>query len=107
MRQHQDFIQKLAECAAACEYCSDQCLNEDDIAKMADCIRTDHDCADSCHVAINFVARGSSHAKEAVRFCQTLCKACADECDKHEAQHCKACAEACWACEEACKQFLG
>lgn len=106
MKEHQEFIQKLALCAASCEYCSDQCLNEDNIAKMVECIRLDHDCADSCHQAINFVARGSKHAQEAVKFCHDLCKACGDECEKHEMDHCQACAKACRACEKACESYL-
>lgn len=107
MRQHQDFIQKLADCAAACQYCSDQCLNENDIKMMVPCIRLDRDCADACIVALNFVARGSDSAKQAVQFCLDFCKRCADECESHEAQHCKECAEACRACEKACEQYLG
>lgn len=106
MREHKEFIQKLADCAAACRYCADQCLNSDNIAKMVDCIRTDHDCADSCLQAINFVSRQSKHAKEAVVFCRSLCKECWDECAKHEMDHCQACAKACRACEEACESYL-
>ena len=99
MRQHQDLIQTLADCAAACQYCSDQCLDEDHVAKMVACIRLDRDCADACLVALNFVARGSQSAQQAVRFCLDLCKQCGEECAQHEAQHCQECAEACRACE--------
>ncbi len=106
MREHQDFIRKLAECASACQYCADQCLNEDDIAKMVACIRTDRDCADSCLQAINFISRQSKHARETVAFCRSLCKACGDECEKHQMEHCQECAQACRACEEACESFL-
>ena len=106
MRQHQDLIQKLADCAAACQYCSDQCLDEEDIKMMVPCIRLDRDCADACLVALNFVARGSDSAQEAVQFCLDFCKRCAEECASHEAQHCKECAKACRACEKACEQYL-
>ncbi len=107
MRQNQELIQHLADCAAACQYCSDQCLDEDDIKMMVSCIRLDRDCADACITALNFVARGSDSAKQAVEFCLDFCQRCAEECGSHEADHCKACAEACRACAQACKQFLG
>ena len=107
MRQHQALIQQLADCAAACQYCSDQCLNEDDVKMMVSCIRRDRDCADACLMALNAVSRGSESASKVVQLCLELCKQCAEECGKHEAQHCKECAEACRACEKACEEFLG
>lgn len=106
MKDHKDLIQKLAACAAACQYCADQCLNEDDVAHMVECIRTDRDCADACLQAINFVSRESKYAKDAVEFCRELCKACGDECAHHQMDHCQACAKACRACEEACESFV-
>ena len=107
MTQHQDLIQKLAACAAACQHCSDACLSEDDIQSMVGCIRTDRDCAEACLVALNFVARGSSSAKKAVDFCRELCRQCAEECGKHDMDHCQQCAEACRTCEQACAEFAG
>jgi len=106
MKKHEDLIQKLADCLAACQYCANQCLAEDDVAEMIDCIRTDRDCADACQMAINFVARQSSNSKSVVDLCRNLCKACGDECAKHDMDHCQACAKACRACEEACENFL-
>ena len=107
MKQHLDLIQTLAYCAASCQHCSDQCLNEEDIAMMTACIRLDRDCAEACLVALNFIARQSDSADQAVSFCAALCRQCAEECATHEAQHCKDCAEACRSCAQACEQYLG
>ncbi|WP_373711169.1 four-helix bundle copper-binding protein [Jeotgalibaca porci] len=31
---------------------------------------------------------------------------CADECEKHDHNHCQECAKACRACEEACNAYV-
>ncbi|MHB8898378.1 MAG: four-helix bundle copper-binding protein [Thermoguttaceae bacterium] len=33
------------------------------------------------------------------------CDACADECEKHDMEHCRKCAEACRRCAEECRQM--
>ena len=106
MKEPVDLIQELVDCAAACQSCSDQCLDEENVAMMTTCIRLDRDCADACTLALNFVARGSSSAQQAVSFCAALCRQCAEECSKHEAQHCQDCADSCRSCAKACESFL-
>jgi len=107
MNQNREFLEKLSRCAAACENCMDACLNEDDIKKMVQCIRTDRDCAKICYVTASFIASNSTHAAHLVSECKEICRACAEECEKHEMEHCQACAKACRECEEACKSFSG
>ena len=102
-----ELLRKLAECAAACENCLDSCLDEDNLKKMVECIRLDRDCAKICHVTASFVASNSKHADDLVRQCEELCRACAEECEKHEMDHCQECARACRECEEACKSYSG
>lgn len=102
-----EFIEKLARCAAACESCMDACLDESDVKKMVQCIRTDRDCARICQVTASFVASNSSHAEHLVKECQEICRQCAEEFEKHDMEHCQACAQACRECEEACKNYLG
>lgn len=103
--KHQDLIDKLNACVAACEYCANACLHEDNVGMMADCIITDRDCSDICNLAARWLARDSRHAKHIIKECIELCGICAKECEKHDHDHCKKCAEACRACEEACKKF--
>lgn len=101
-----DLINKLANCAAACDNCSDKCLAEPDIRKMVRCIRLDRDCANICHTAMRFVASDSGYAKQIVTQCEEICRACGVECEKMAADHCKECARACRECEEACRKYL-
>lgn len=105
--KHKDFINKLNECAAACDYCLDACLDEDDLKKMVSCIRTDRDCAKITRLTASMVASNSKYADGLVKECEEICRACAEECEQHETEHCKQCAEACRACEEACKSYSG
>lgn len=98
-------LDALARCVAACEYCADACLSEDNIQMMVPCIRLDRDCADICRVTAAFIARNSPHAPHLMKECIELCQKCHDECAKHQHDHCKQCAEACKACLEACKSY--
>jgi hypothetical protein len=105
MIQHRDLILKLAECAAACENCLDSCLSEDDVQMMVGCIRLDRDCSKICQLTASFVASHSEHAKHVIKECIELCELCAEECEKHDHDHCKDCARACRECAEACRSF--
>lgn len=107
MAHNKELIQKLAECAAACEMCADACLDEQDIKKMVQCVRLDRDCAKICYTTASFVASHSQHAEHLIRECQEICRACAEECAKHDADHCQQCAQACRECAEACGSFSG
>ena len=71
---------------------------------MARCIALDMDCAGACELTAAMLARESEHADAMRRLCAELCDACAEECAKHDADHCQACARACRACAEACRQ---
>jgi hypothetical protein len=42
-----------------------------------------------------------------LRECIEICQRCADECGKHDHDHCQQCAEACRACVEACRSYQG
>lgn len=100
----ESLIKMLYECAAACQHCSAECLNED-ANMMADCIRIDMDCADICIITATFLARNSKHGKHLFSGCIEICKACATECEKHQHQHCKDCAAACRRCIAACEEY--
>ncbi len=103
MNDSKELLVKLANCVAACENCADACLDEGNIEKMKDCIRTDRDCADICNTTARLVARDSDSAASLLEICEDICRQCAEECEQHEAQHCKDCAEACRDCEKACQ----
>lgn len=101
---HQAIIQKLLNCVLACEYCANACLAEDDIKMMGRCIKLDHDCADICTQAARLLQRDSVIAHQYLLICEEICRLCADECGKHQHDHCQQCAEACRICAEACHE---
>lgn len=102
IQNHTDLVQTLTDCAAACEYCGYACLHEMDVNMMAQCIAFDHDCADICTLAARLITRNSEIAMQYLLLCEEICRKCAEECGKHDYDHCRRCAEACRNCAEAC-----
>lgn len=100
--KHEALIQQLLACATACENCAASCLDETDVTPMAHCIETDRNCADVCSLAAKLLIRDSEFAHDFLAFCEKVCRHCAEECGKHEHEHCKRCAEECRKCAEAC-----
>ncbi|MFC2970747.1 four-helix bundle copper-binding protein [Azotobacter bryophylli] len=98
-------IQACSNCALACETCSASCLRESDVQAMARCVALDMDCADFCKVAATLMARGSDYAKAVCQQCAEVCRACGEECARHEAEHCQRCAQACRSCAEECERM--
>jgi hypothetical protein len=105
MEHKMELIRKLAECAAACEYCMDSCLGEEDVRSMIDCIRTDRDCARMCTFVAGLVASNSPLAPRMLSECEQMCIICAEECEKHKMDHCQDCARECRECAELCHRF--
>jgi hypothetical protein len=103
MKNSKELLQKLADCIAACEKCSNACLEEDMIKEMRNCIKTDRDCADICNTTYRLVARNSDNASAMLKVCADICRKCVEECEHHDMQHCQDCAKACNECEKACK----
>lgn len=101
-----ELIKKLDICIAACNYCASACLKEEHVKMMAQCISNNIDCAEVCRTAAVLLARDSKHGKHLLRECIELCNICADECSKHDHDHCQACAKACRECAEACAKMV-
>lgn len=102
--QHQQLLQTLHECMAACNHCFDACLKEDHVQMMTECIRLDRECADICNYLEQGITRGTPFLSELAAICAKICEACGNECKKHDHDHCQKCAEACFKCAEACKK---
>ena len=96
----------LIKCITACETCMTMCLQEDDVKMMVGCIQLDRDCADICTLTARFVARNSAHAKHVMKECIEICRKCAEECGKHDHDHCQHCAEICRECADACTEWM-
>lgn len=104
--RNEKLIKALGNCINHCNYCADACLDEENVKMMKDCIRTDKVCAEVCSALNQVLATNYKDVKGLVEYCKKVCQACADECGKHDAQHCKDCAKACKECVSACEAFL-
>lgn len=101
-----DLIEKLCDCQAACKYCFNACLEEENVAMMTRCIKLDVECAEICGLALSSVAYEGGFTTEILRICAASCRTCAEECRKHDVEHCIECAKACEECAKACEQKL-
>ncbi|MFC4873020.1 four-helix bundle copper-binding protein [Negadavirga shengliensis] len=106
MNSKSELIQILNECAAACNHCADACLEEKDLEKMITCIRTDRVCAELCSSTAKMLSVQFGPFDDLLKFCERVCGICADECEKHDHDHCQECAKACRKCQEACLAVL-
>ena len=98
-------LDTVLECQKTCNNCFYACLKEDDVKMMAECIRLDRECADLCGLVVDFAQRDSDRLPEMLELCANACDACADECEKHEMDHCQQCAKACRECAQACRDY--
>jgi len=105
-------IEDFYNCAQICISCADACLAEDVTPELKQCIRTDLDCAAITSAAGEIASRQTGSNEELLRqvlqACETSCRLCAEECEKHanKHEHCKICAEACRKCEDTCQKIL-
>lgn len=106
MNYNTTLAESLQECVTACEFCADACLEEDNVSKLAACIRLDRNCADICATSLRLLVRNSNHTGSVIEICREICAECAEECEKHDHDHCEECAQACRRCEEQCRKYL-
>ena len=103
-----DAVHHAMYCAKMCLSCADACSAED--MDMRQCIRMSMDCADICTAVSRMAVRntGSNNAslRAVLRACIEICGWCADECDKHDHDHCKRCAQMCRECAQDCRRAL-
>jgi len=104
---NQTLVQTLAECIAACNYCADACLDEENVSMMKECIRTDRACAAVCTTVHQLVVSGYTNISDLIQVCIRLCRECEQECAKHADMHdhCRRCMEACRKCADACGEL--
>lgn len=103
--QQTEMIQELVNCALACDSCNAGCLAEEHVAMMARCIELTRDCSDLCFQGSRLVMRDSAFAHQFLKLCEEACRLCAEECRKHDHEHCVICAEACESCADSCHEF--
>ncbi|CAL1239985.1 four-helix bundle copper-binding protein [Candidatus Methylocalor cossyra] len=103
----------LFDCEESCTACADACLGEEMVQSLRRCIRICLDCADSCAATHRLVLRqtesDSTVLRRQLEACATICRLCAEECERHATHHahCRLCAQSCRRCEQACGQLAG
>lgn len=103
--RNEKLIHALGSCINHCNHCADACLGEENVKMMVKCIRLDRVCAETCAAANQILSTSYKDVQGLLDFCIKVCNECADECEKHEHQHCKDCARACRECADACRQY--
>src|SRR5690625_3936143 len=104
--RNEEIIQSLGSCINHCNYCADACLDEDNLDHMVRCIRLNRICAEACAAASQILAIHHAEVKNLIEYCIKTCDQCAEECSKHDHDHCQACATACRECAKVCRKFL-
>lgn len=109
--QYAALVQELTDCDVTCTICADACLSEPHVQMLAKCISLNLECAESCATAAHTVSRFAFTEQTVTRMhveaCREACRACAQECDRHQdMEHCRLCAEMCRRCEQACARML-
>ena len=95
-------------CSLFCTSCADADGAED--MDMTQCVRTCMDCADICAATARLAVRRTGQdigmLRAMLETCIKACELCADECEKHDHEHCKLCATMCRECAEDCRKAL-
>jgi hypothetical protein len=102
--EHTEILRELNACVTLCNYCYSACLNEKEVSLFARCIELDRECAEICQLTASIVLRDSENANHFLSLCAIICEACAEECEKHDSEHCKKCAHVCRSCAAMCMQ---
>ena len=98
----QECVELCNEAVEVCEWCADACLGDPD---MEECARRCRDVADIASLHARFMARDSRYSDHLAELCAEACEACAEECRKHDADHCRACADVLPDCAESCRKL--
>jgi hypothetical protein len=103
---YQDYkpcIDACAQCAEVCQYCASMCLKEEDVNAMAHCVQLNMECEAICNAAVQLMSLGSQYSESICKICAQVCNRCAGECEKYDIEHCRDCAAACRKCAEECQ----
>ena len=97
-------VEDCLRAAEVCEWCADECAGEGE--EMAECLRLCRDVADVASLHARFIARNSNYSEELAQVNAGIAEECAEECDRHEAEHCQLCADVLRECAESCRNMI-
>ncbi|MFC6987558.1 four-helix bundle copper-binding protein [Haloplanus sp. GCM10025708] len=101
--EERECIEICNEATEVCEWCADECLGDEE---MEECARLCRDVADIASLHARFMARNSNYSAQLAEACAGVCEECAEECERHDAQHCQVCAEVLKECAESCRNMM-
>jgi len=101
--EERECIEIRNEAAGVCEWCADECLGDEE---MEECARLCRDVADIASLHARFMARNSNYSKQLAEACAGACEEKAEECERHDAEHCQVCAEVLTECAESCRNMM-
>ncbi len=102
-------LEACLRCVGTCSACADACLWEENIDHHRTCVQTCLTTADICAATAKVIGRAGPDNDvwaALVRVCRDACAACAEECERHDNDHCRSCAAACRECVAACDALL-
>jgi len=100
--EERECIEICNEAAGVCEWCADECLGDEE---MEECARLCRDVADIASLHARFMARNSNYSKQLAEALRRRLE-CAEECERHDAEHCQVCAEVLTECAESCRNMM-
>lgn len=100
--EQRECIENCTEAAEVTEWCADECLGSEE---MEECARLCRDVADIASLHARLMARGSNYSTQLAQACAGACEECAEECRRHDADHCQTCAEVLDDCAETCRSM--
>lgn len=80
-------------------------LTDEERACLETCARLCRDVADITATHARFMERDSNYSPELPRIDAGVCEECAEECERHDAEHCQVCADL-RECAESCRNLL-
>jgi hypothetical protein len=103
-KEQSDCLDSCFAAVQACEWCADRCAAESE--EMARCIRLCRDVADIAVLHAQFLVRDSNYSPQLTEACAGACQECAEECARHETEHCQVCADVLSDCAEVCRSLM-
>nr|WP_233341106.1 four-helix bundle copper-binding protein [Haloprofundus sp. MHR1] len=102
--EERECVELCNEATEVCEWCADECAGEGE--EMARCLRLCRDVADIASLHARFMARDSNYSTELAEVNAGVAEECAEECDRHDAEHCQVCADVLRECAESCRNLI-
>jgi len=101
--EERECLENCFEATEVCEWCADECAGEG--KEMARCLRLCRDVADIASMHARFMARNSNYDTQLAQLNAGLAEECAEECERHDAEHCQVCADVLRECAETCRNM--